>query len=161
MDFAGLYAGGSSLPEVSKATNIPLSTLRFRLKKLGLLRSRADGVRLAAKKGKLGHMKGKKRVFTAEWRENISTGKKRAADTTAAGVSMKKSGYIVCTRGDNVGRGMHVIAMEDKIGRRIRMDECVHHKNENRSDNSIENLQLMTRKEHAAHHAKKTTQKET
>jgi hypothetical protein len=42
--------------------------------------------------------------------------------------------------------------MEEKIGRIITRDEAVHHINHVRDDNRIENLQLMTFKEHAALH---------
>lgn len=44
--------------------------------------------------------------------------------------------------------------MEKKIGRNLKEDEVVHHKNHIRDDNRIENLQLMTFKEHASLHMK-------
>lgn len=44
--------------------------------------------------------------------------------------------------------------MEKIIGRRLFANEVVHHKDENKLNNDINNLQLMTRSEHAAHHAK-------
>lgn len=47
----------------------------------------------------------------------------------------------------------HVILMEQHIGRLIDSKEHVHHRNHNRLDNRIENLELLTAKEHAAHHA--------
>lgn len=46
----------------------------------------------------------------------------------------------------------HILVMEEKIGRIITRDEVVHHINHVRDDNRIENLQLMTFKEHAAFH---------
>lgn len=46
----------------------------------------------------------------------------------------------------------HILVMEEKIGRIISRDEVVHHINHIRDDNRIENLQLMTFKEHAALH---------
>lgn len=46
----------------------------------------------------------------------------------------------------------HRVVMEKEIGRYIHPDEVVHHKNHVRNDNRIENLQLMTFKEHAALH---------
>ena len=45
--------------------------------------------------------------------------------------------------------------MEEKIGRKLFRNECVHHINEIRNDNRIENLQLMTLCEHAKLHATK------
>lgn len=46
----------------------------------------------------------------------------------------------------------HVLVMECNIGRWLKDNEVVHHKNHKRNDNRIENLQLMTFKEHAKLH---------
>jgi hypothetical protein len=42
----------------------------------------------------------------------------------------------------------HHVVMERSIGRYLKFGEVVHHKNGDRSDNKIENLQLMTKVEH-------------
>lgn len=55
-----------------------------------------------------------------------------------------KSGYVM----------EHHLVMEEHIGRPLRDDEVVHHINHIRDDNSLNNLQLMTFKEHAALHMK-------
>lgn len=47
----------------------------------------------------------------------------------------------------------HRYVMENQIGRYLEKDEVVHHINENKLDNNIENLQLMTRNEHSRLHA--------
>jgi hypothetical protein len=45
--------------------------------------------------------------------------------------------------------------MESILGRRLRSDEIVHHKDENKKNNEPGNLELMTRAEHARHHFSK------
>lgn len=48
----------------------------------------------------------------------------------------------------------HVLVMEAHIGRHLRSEECVHHRDRNKLNNDIENLELMTLREHAALHAR-------
>lgn len=49
-----------------------------------------------------------------------------------------KSGYVY----------EHRFVMEEHLGRSLRADELVHHINEDRSDNRIENLEVMTKRKH-------------
>ena len=56
-----------------------------------------------------------------------------------------KDGYIM----------EHILVIEQSIGRHLNADECVHHINANRKDNRIENLKLMTKREHMSFHSKK------
>lgn len=47
---------------------------------------------------------------------------------------------------------LHTVVMEQHIGRYLEKDEVVHHINHDRTDNRIENLKLMNKKEHASMH---------
>lgn len=47
----------------------------------------------------------------------------------------------------------HIVVAMKFLGRPLRQDEVVHHLNENKEDNRKENLEVLTRREHAAHHA--------
>lgn len=70
----------------------------------------------------------------------------------------RKDGYVAVyypkhPRSNKEGYIMeHQYTMEQHIGRLLHDDEVVHHKNHKRNDNRLENLQLMTFKEHAGLH---------
>ncbi|TSP11467.1 HNH endonuclease signature motif containing protein [Cupriavidus campinensis] len=152
-DLERLYlVDGKSIPDLANALDINYSAARKALISAGIaLRSRADGVRLAAHKlGK--HLAGTKRVFTEEWKANIRAAKTRHGEANAKGISHKADGYVEITRGPNKGRGLHVVLMEQHLGRRISENEVVHHRDENKHNNDLTNLEVMTRAEHARLH---------
>ncbi|AXX04533.1 hypothetical protein DOX69_18415 [Cronobacter sakazakii] len=143
-----------SIPQISSTTGLPQSTVRHHCKKAGILRSRGDGIRRAAEDGRLGQNKGKTRIFSEEWKRNISAGKLKHADEHARGYRINSSGYKEFTRGEHKGRSEHVVVMESIIGRRIKRNEHVHHKDRNKLNNHPSNLQLLTISEHSALHRK-------
>jgi hypothetical protein len=59
----------------------------------------------------------------------------------------KKKWYI-----KEYGRHQHRIVMEKKLGRKLTSNELVHHIDHNKHNNNPENLQLVTRAEHAKIH---------
>ena len=146
-----LYLDGKSIPQVSSNTGISKSTVRLRLMDAGILRTRRDALLLAASQGRLGlGNKGKTRIFSQEWKDNISKGK----TGKGKGLSLKPNGYMEVTMGKNKGRGEHLVIAEKIIGRGLSASECVHHIDGCKTNNSVDNLEVMTRKEHSSLHAK-------
>ena len=72
----------------------------------------------------------------------------------------KSHGYIfvLCPGHPNARKNgyvrEHVKVMADHLGRKIEAHETVHHINGDKLDNRLENLEVMTRAEHASHHHK-------
>jgi len=150
-----LYKTNMSIPEVSQETGIAKSTLYFRFKAAGILRSRSEGIRQAAEKGKLGSgNRGKHRIFSEEWKRNLKKALVESGEKRAKGISLKPNGYIEITRGEHKGRSEHVVIMENSIGRKINRGESVHHINGIKADNRIENLRLLSVNEHSHIHGK-------
>lgn len=93
---------------------------------------------------RIGH-KGKKGADHPKWKGGTLVDRDGYIRTWAPEHPWPRKGYIM----------EHVRVMELKIGRRIKPTECVHHKDHDRQNNSIENLELMLRSEHSKHHRAK------
>lgn len=147
-----LYLSGKSIPDIHKITGIPLSTLRHRFLKAGILRERTQAIGLArTQEGKFPSKKGCKRSFSQQHRENISRSKQKAGRNQASGIDIH-NGYARFTRGENKGKLVHVFIMENRIGRKLKADECVHHIDGDRLNNDINNLALLTISGHGRLH---------
>ena len=90
------------------------------------------------------------------WEENNRLGKHRykcGSDSSSwKGRWKGKDGYwrVSVPLGQPVLEQRYV--MEKHLGRKLTGDEVVHHINEDKGDNRIDNLQVMTRAEHLIHH---------
>jgi hypothetical protein len=148
------YEEGMSIPEIAEKFMISRSTARNNIILSGAkLRSRADGIRIAAIKGRMTGgktLRGRKKSRTHI--ENMKKAFRKRLLTAKGKRIHKQTGYVVITIGENVGRSEHVVTMEKQIGRRIRKNEVVHHIDGNRTNNHVSNLSLMTRNEHTRLH---------
>ena len=74
------------------------------------------------------------------------------------GKTIDPMGYVVlCSKiwGINTGRREHRVVIECYLDRKLCPDEIVHHKNGNRSDNRLENLEVLSRADHnRTHHGR-------
>ena len=103
----------------------------------------------------------------AHYKGKSTIGKKLAQRLgwTYSAATTDKNGYVRMYAGNHPyanGRKMiaqHIIVMELHLKRQLAPIECVHHKNENKKDNRLENLELMTKAYHSKHHAKESAAK--
>lgn len=144
-----------SIPDISEKYKISKSTVRRRLLNLGTrIRSQSEGVRLAIYKI-VAKTTGKKRKFTKLHCKKISEGRKAFFSSEPLTKRLNKKGYFEFTRGELQGILEHrYVAEKYIIKRKLKPFEEVHHINGDRSDNRVSNLQVMTKSEHAALHAK-------
>jgi len=91
------------------------------------------------------HLKGRVAGQSNSW---------KGGRTTSRGYVMVYQPLPKNTRSKHRGRYVaeHRLVMESHLGRKLERWEAVHHKNGNKADNCIENLELMTLSEHSRHH---------
>lgn len=95
------------------------------------------------------------RAHTDETKQKISklnkgrlSGKKNP--NWKRGFRTRKDGYLRTSKDEY----LHRLAFEKAIGRKLKSDEIIHHKDRNPSNNDITNLELMTNSQHRKLHSK-------
>jgi hypothetical protein len=147
-----LYRQGRSIHEISRRLSLSPSKVRRTLLRSGeKLRDISSGIATSGLfKAAVTRSIGRKHPpRSLETRQRISA---MAKLRPCRGTRTSSSGYIEFTTGPNKGRSVHVLAMENLLGRRLRPNEIVHHKDENRTNNDLSNLELLSRGEHSRLH---------
>lgn len=147
--------------EVANRMGIAVGTVFNTIKRNGIpVREPGQGF-----KGKTHSAEAREKIGKAHRGKIVSTESrmKMSQASRIGGIGHKKmhDGYIAVyfpdhphsTKGGYVME--HDLVMSALIGRWLRSDECVHHINEDKTDNRKENLQLMTKSEHMRYHSNK------
>lgn len=86
------------------------------------------------------------------WEHKKSLLINNSTDKWQGGHIGKSTGYkYIRVNGKDIGE--HILVMTKHLGRRLKRNEVVHHVDGNKLNNSLENLQLMTRQEHSRLHS--------
>ena len=154
-ELAEQYMQGASVPQLCEGTEFSHFTLRRRFLAMGIMRGKREGVQMAFATGRMANRKTRAGIPQSEEskiKQSKSMIRRWAAD--AKGTGLTSQGYLRFTRTSqpNYGRLVHVVAMEEAIGRALLPNECVHHIDHDKLNNNMSNLQLMTFEEHARLH---------
>ena len=158
-----LYQDGKSLKQIAEHLNVGSNAVCRRLKKLGIQlrpwttkgmkfpgRSVSDEVKAHLSAIKTGVSLSPE--HRAKVIKTLRNGGGEKNGNWSGGRWVNENGYVkICLP----GRGYvseHRLVMEKTLGRRLKRSEHIHHIDENPSNNSIENLKLVSPSEHSKIH---------
>lgn len=144
-----------SIGQIADRHSLPKSNIRRQLIRAGIaLRDRVEGIKLAGDRC-VAHLKGAKLNYSQERINKTAEARRKQAAASAAGHSINSKGYLTFTVGPHKHRHVHTVIAELHIlGRPIYSDEVVHHKDGNKLNNDIANLEVMNRAAHSSLHRK-------
>lgn len=70
------------------------------------------------------------------------------------GISEDSDGYLIYRHGGLRNKKVHRVIMEQKLGRKLKQNEVVHHIDKNTRNNDPNNLEVKINKKHASEHGK-------
>ena len=139
------YKSGMSLSDLGRKWSVSVGTAYNYMKAAGCkFRSKSDSTLLAASRGK---MHGPR--LSGENNHKWNGGQ----HITCGYMSVRLPGHPKAMAGGYVLQ--HVLIMEDAISRPLSGTEVVHHINEDKLDNRLENLCVMSDHDHKSLHARK------
>jgi len=137
-----LYQRGMSCQEVADETGYTRGAVARVIKKVGVVRSQADALKLAQDKGR--------------WASTYWKGRRYKTEKGYIMVRLKPDDFFYSMANKNGYVPEHRLVMAQHLGRCLHSWEIVHHKDGNKQNNALDNLQIVSDGGH-----KQVTQMET